>query len=298
MSVQLHSWILETLKSTVRLLHLLPSVPYGEEKFHHWGTITSTLNWCEEDYVLTQYCAELINSLTSLLFVVLAIRGMRSCIINRHDTVFFIALFGYLCVGLGSFLFHSTLWYSMQLVDELSMIYTTCLMVWASFSRGMSVGYSTFLGFVLFVFAVGMSVIYHYLQDPRFHQNGYALLSALFLFHSMYLQETKIRSVDARCVNRLWRLIGWGINVFLSGFALWNIDNIFCDELRNWRRSVGLPWAVLAEGHGWWHLLTGLGAYYGLQYGIWLRYCLEGKQDEYELYWPSIWSIPDVRWKR
>ena len=53
--------------------------------------------------------------------IFLAIRGMRSCIVHGHDAIFLVSFLGYLAVGLGSFLFHSTLKYPMQLVDELSM---------------------------------------------------------------------------------------------------------------------------------------------------------------------------------
>jgi dihydroceramidase len=81
---------------------------------------------------------------------------------------------------------------------------------------------------------------------------------------------------------------------------------------------VGLPWGVLLEGHGWWHLGTGFGAvsfsrrmraaidsmgfnwlirfsqYCYIVWGIWLRHCLNGRQDEFELVWPRILSVPVV----
>lgn len=66
------------------------------------------------------------------------------------------------------------------------------------------------------------------------------------------------------------------------------------------------------EGHGWWHLMTGLGAYHYIGddqlpalgvnkkltspvWGIWLRHCLNGKSDQYKLSWPSSFtSIPRI----
>lgn len=43
------------------------------------------------------------------------------------------------------------------------------------------------------------------------------------------------------------------------------------------------------------HLMTGTGAYFYITWGIWLRHCLNGKQDEYELQWPSLFfSLPLV----
>jgi dihydroceramidase len=42
------------------------------------------------------------------------------------------------------------------------------------------------------------------------------------------------------------------------------------------------------------HLMTGTGAYFYIMWGIWLRHCLNGRQEEYSLYWPHVWSLPDV----
>ena len=63
----------------------------------------------EKDYYLTIYSAEIVNTLTNLLFIYLAAKGIHMCLTNGHDTVFLVAYVGYLLVGSGSFLFHATL---------------------------------------------------------------------------------------------------------------------------------------------------------------------------------------------
>jgi dihydroceramidase len=40
--------------------------------------------------------------------------------------------------------------------------------------------------------------------------------------------------------------------------------------------------------------MTGTGAYYYIVWGIWLRHCLNYRQNEYELKWPNLWTVPDV----
>ena len=40
--------------------------------------------------------------------------------------------------------------------------------------------------------------------------------------------------------------------------------------------------------------MTGLGAYYYITWGIWLRHCLNGRQEEYRLVWPSFFSLPEI----
>ena len=62
-----------------------------------------------QDYYATIYSAEIVNTLTNLLFMYLAVKGINNCLKNGHDRIFLVTFFGYLLVGTGSFLFHTTL---------------------------------------------------------------------------------------------------------------------------------------------------------------------------------------------
>ncbi|KAF9869825.1 alkaline phytoceramidase [Colletotrichum karsti] len=234
----------------------------------YWGEKTSTLNFCEEG----------------------------------HPRIFLIAYMGYIVVGLGSTAFHTSLKYPMQLIDELSMIYTTLFMVFATFAYSKSNRFSVFLGSGLVLLAGFITSYYHITKDPVFHQGCYAALTTTVVLRSLYVMETQLRPVltkrnggtASRTLNTMWIMVGTGLGVFLTGFLIWNLDNAFCSQIRRLRRHVGLPWGALLEGHAWWHLMTGL-AYYYITWGIWLRRCLEGREDEYRLVWPrSLSSIPVV----
>ena len=108
----------------------LPSIPYPPSQDGYWSPITSTINWCEEvslcswwkdiiwlsfdltlskDYYATIYSAEVVNSVTNLLFMYLAGKGIINCKRNDHPSIFFVLFAGYLVIGVGSFLFHNTL---------------------------------------------------------------------------------------------------------------------------------------------------------------------------------------------
>lgn len=207
----------------------------------------------------------------------------------------------------------------MQLVDELSMIYTTCLMFWATFAHNRSRPIQIAIGVASASLALFITLYYHYLQDPTFHQNAYALLTAIVFFRSIYVMEISLRPAwrkaqangdlkhvdreeqkrqderDMDILKRMWAMIPFGLSLFLGAFAIWNLDNIYCSKLRVWRHEIGLPWGVVLEGHGWWHLGTGIGAYFYIAWGIWLRHCLNGRQDEFEMVWPSmLTSVPRV----
>jgi dihydroceramidase len=38
---------------------------------------------------------------------------------------------------------------------------------------------------------------------------------------------------------------------FVGGYIVWNIDNVFCAELRALRDIVGMPLGFATELHGW-----------------------------------------------
>jgi len=172
----------------------------------------------------------------------------------------------------------------MQLVDELSMIYTTCLMSYAVFSYSRSLPFRISLAFGLVALAVFITLYYHYLQDPAFHQNAYALLTTIIVFRSMFVMEFTLRpslrqstekhrlerkangvagvpskelqkhenTRDKEILVTMWIMVGVGLTIFLGGFGIWTLDNKYCGQLRQWRHNVGLPWGILSEGHGWW----------------------------------------------
>lgn len=174
----------------------------------------------------------------------------------------------------------------MQLVDELSMIYTTCLMCYASFSYARPTGVRLVLAVALFGLAVFITLYYHYLQDPVFHQNAYAILTTVVVLRSMHTMEVTLRPRwrhsreedrlerekrgekvptkerqhyenvrDMKTLKTMWFMVAYGLSMFLGGFLIWNFDNKFCPQIRQWRRTVGLPWGIFLEGHGWWYVL-------------------------------------------
>jgi dihydroceramidase len=169
----------------------------------------------------------------------------------------------------------------MQLLDELSMIYMTCTAFYAMYSFNQT----RTVRLLVFVFIVSVAGFitgyYYYLKDPAFHQNMFALLAAAVIFKIMYEMEILLRpswrakspkleknctttaSVnekelariykrDAKILEQMWLIAACGIVSVLFGFLIWSLDNIYCNDLRRWRRQLGLPWGMLLEGHGWW----------------------------------------------
>ncbi|KAI1467377.1 putative alkaline phytoceramidase [Daldinia caldariorum] len=289
------------------------SFPYHEPRHGFWGEKTSTLNFCEEDYVMSYYCAEVCNTLTNVLFVLLGYKGIRGCIKYSHPAIFIVTFAGYMVVGLGSTFFHASLKYPMQLVDELAMIYTTCFMCFATFTYGRSLRFSAFLGTGLLWLAWFITARYYKTKDPQFHQDAYAVLTATVVFSNIWIMERTLRPAlkvreesrkrEARAprlptanetIREMWVMVATGLSVFLGGYLIWNLDNMYCNTIRKWRHQLQLPWAVVLEGHAWWHLMTGIGAYFYIVWRIWVHRCLDGDEDKFRLAWPYILRMPEV----
>lgn len=165
--------------------------------------------------------------MTNIIFIYLGIIGIRDCLRYAHDRVFIVSYMGYMIVGLGSMAFHATLKCvsgpnplvlhptgfippkpranlvsvdSMQLADELPMIYTTCIMAFATFSYSRSKRSSLLIGLSLTGLATFITVYYHMSQNPVFHQVAYALLTCAVVFRGMYVMENVLRpALRERC---------------------------------------------------------------------------------------------------
>jgi dihydroceramidase len=167
----------------------------------------------------------------------------------------------------------------MQLLDELSMIYTSCTTLYAVFSFGRRPLVQVAVGIFATTLAISITAYYHYLKNPVFHQNAFALITATVVLTSIYNMEqllrpgsrrrrealahhkgrkpsaaelTKRDQHDLKILKEMWFMVLCGLGSVGLGFLIWNLDNIYCGTVRSWRREIGLPWGILLEGHGWW----------------------------------------------
>uniref|UniRef100_A0A8C2JUD2 Alkaline ceramidase n=1 Tax=Cyprinus carpio TaxID=7962 RepID=A0A8C2JUD2_CYPCA len=180
----------------------------------YWGTPTSTLDWCEENYVVSYYIAEFWNTVSNLIMILPPIYGAIQTYKDGLEVRYVWSFLGIAAVGIGSWSFHMTLQYEMQLLDELPMIYSCCI----------------FLNKCINILCVLCRVY------PWLRALGFTSLS-----------------------------------VFLLGFVLWNIDNIFCDSLRATRQRLPPVVGAVTQLHAWWHILTGLGSYLHILLSLQIR---------------------------
>jgi dihydroceramidase len=81
----------------------------------------SSVNWCENDYTHSEIIAEYWNTITGIFIIISALYNFYQ---NKRKSVWelYFSNFLLLLVGVGTMLFHGTLFYIYQLLDEVPMI--------------------------------------------------------------------------------------------------------------------------------------------------------------------------------
>ncbi|XP_071798952.1 alkaline ceramidase 3-like [Asterias amurensis] len=229
-----------------------------------WGKPTSTLDWCEENYVVTPYIAEFWNTISNIAMIIpplLSLYYISMCKVERR---FYWSCLAFLSVGLGSWCFHMTLLYEMQLLDELPMIWGSCVFLYAFYeSNAKPKSHNYPLAAALLLYAVAVTFIYILTKDPIFHQAAYALQVFGLIFRGLYCVLINKQEFSAF-------LFVYSIVLYTAGFILWVIDQSFCSQIRQARSDFSVP-AVL-QLHGWWHIFAGLGTHGHIMFSCHLRY--------------------------
>lgn len=260
----------------------------------YWGEVSSTIDWCEENYVVSKYVAEWSNTITNSTFVITALYSTYCAYRNRLEFRFILIGIGFALVGVGSWLFHMTLQYHYQLLDELPMIYATCIPTWSILceteetltknGKSSPLTRQLSVGITISAIVALLSWIYLFFKIPEIHQTVYGFVTVLVVLMSGLLTHKFVSDKVAK--KSLYQCMSIGIVTFLAGFISWNLDNQFCSYWIHVRRTVlELPLGVLLELHAWWHILTGTGIYYYIVYLQYLRVLTQGKGNEYTLIW-------------
>ncbi|KAL0994367.1 hypothetical protein UPYG_G00121220 [Umbra pygmaea] len=234
------------------------------DRLGYWGRPTSTLDWCEENYIVSFYIAEFWNTVSNLIMILPPIYAAIQTYKDGIEFRYIYSFLGLSAVGIGSWCFHMTLQYEMQLLDELPMIYGTCVFVYClyeCFKQENTLG--LFPVILLLIFSVSVSVVYLQWKEPVFHQVMYGALVACLVMRSMFIVIWVYPWLRRMCYISL--------SVFLLGFMLWNIDNLACDSLRATRQRLPPVVGAVTQFHAWWHILTGLGSYLHILFSLQIR---------------------------
>lgn len=226
----------------------------------YWGAATATLDWCEENYVITRYIAEFYNSISNAGMLALGAYGAYRSWKLGLDWRYVVGFLSIAVVGMGSFSYHATLLSQAQLFDELPMLwasgtyaYITSPVKWR---RDEATRFK--LAATVTALIAGSSVFYVWNRNPLFFESCFGVFVSIVTFRCIQMSRAKADFPGAKNARRLLKIGSLG---FFFGFGLWVFENTFCDVLRDARAFVGPTFAPLLQFHLWWHVGSTVGGY-------------------------------------
>ncbi|KAJ2035004.1 alkaline ceramidase ydc1 [Coemansia sp. RSA 922] len=161
-----------------------------------------------------------------------------------------------------------TLQYQWQLADELP--------------TDVKAGTDVYVSLALFAYSTIVTLVYLHIRKPVFHQVAYGIEIFVVLVRST-MHQIEIRKSNLRAYAEMQQLFGLGVAAFGVAFALWNIDNIYCNNLRAIRNALPMFLAPFFQLHAYWHIGTAIGCYASIVYQQYLRLVMLGTMDNYRL---------------
>ncbi|KAG8987502.1 hypothetical protein FRB94_001812 [Tulasnella sp. JGI-2019a] len=163
---------------------------------------------------------------------------------------------------MGSFIFHATLlWHAQVILDELPMLWGAAMEIYLTRVGGADHG-STRLKMLMIAISTALSALYLSYPNPVLHQVAYATMQAVLItqvvrmFKRLPRETAEQVRIREECRTHFYKSIG----ICLFAFTIWNIENIFCDQITTFRSGKGELIGLITQGHAWWHLLMGMGA--------------------------------------
>ncbi|PWY75519.1 alkaline phytoceramidase [Aspergillus heteromorphus CBS 117.55] len=224
-----------------------------------WGAPTSYLNFCEEDYVITRYVAEFINTLSSFTYIIYGIYGLIQLHQKKQTGSRSIPYCGLIGVGICSGGYHMTLKYHTQMSDELSMHLLTTPLLYRILTFQASPQFTKIARIVLSLLFTIVMVVHMVMDEFLLHAVSFGTAVLLITIRTLKIIPGQISDVSTR--KTIQNVASFGVASFVFGYLVWLIDELACRVLLSTREVVGLPLAFFLELHGWWHVFTAIGGY-------------------------------------
>ncbi|CAB4484978.1 alkaline phytoceramidase, partial [Rhizophagus irregularis] len=215
--------------------------------------LTSSVDWCEDNYAHSYYIAEFWNTISSIAMIIFGEVGAR---INSCNSFRFRLAFRLISVvGLGSLLFHGTLTSQMQALDEVPMVWSALTLLY-SLIESIFGKKGKWLPILLALHAVlctaSITITTGALQFAFFHISfGSLEIISLILMFQIYSKKKNSHPPIKYLFEK-------GLLIFLGAVTAWLIDLHLCDYVNGGEKSI-LPYNP--QLHAMWHILASVGLY-------------------------------------
>ncbi|PWA49243.1 Ceramidase [Artemisia annua] len=219
-----------------------------------WGPVTSTTEWCEQNYVHSSYIAEFYNTISNIPSIVLALVGLVIALSQRFEKRFSILHISNMILSIGSMLFHATLQRLQQQGDETPMVWEMLLYIYILYSPDWH--YKSTMRTFLFLYGAVFAVFLSQICFDIGFKLHYIMLCLLFI-PRMYKYYILTQDKPAKRLAKLYVL-----TLFL-GLLCWLGDRLFCNKNSHWYFNP--------QGHALWHSFMAFNSYFANQFLIFCR---------------------------
>ncbi|XP_021341036.1 alkaline ceramidase 3-like isoform X3 [Mizuhopecten yessoensis] len=190
----------------------------------YWGKQTATIDWCEENYRITPYIAEFWNTISNFIFIIPTFAVLAIAVIQNHESRYKWCHVGVTSVGFGSWCFHMTLLYSMQLLDELPMIYSSCFVLYCQLETTSPENHQNRPLQIFFILlSLVITVIYVSTKHVLFFQACYAIMVISMVVITISIIMTLRHSRTLYIAS---------LSTYVAGVIVWLLDQHMCGQLR------------------------------------------------------------------
>eukprot|EP00931_Biecheleriopsis_adriatica_P061495 TRINITY_DN36977_c0_g1_i1.p1 TRINITY_DN36977_c0_g1~~TRINITY_DN36977_c0_g1_i1.p1 ORF type:complete len:296 (+),score=60.13 TRINITY_DN36977_c0_g1_i1:50-937(+) len=247
---------LMTITSTCYFFQIPDDLKSKEtQRVGRWGPPNAEFNWCEADFEYADWLAEPINTLSCLAMIILPV-GFVATHKATSDVVLVSCL--EVAIAIGSMLFHASLRYTMQLADEIPMLWYVAALACSCLLRVK--GLNASLPVLVWVIAVSLGVLTTEQHSSR-HEFFRGCMTVSFCVClvltgwgvTAIVQRLKedVAEKQRKAAFTAEKILEVGLIMFLASVFAWLLDNYCCGLLQN--LPGGLPYPQL---HTWWHVLV------------------------------------------
>lgn len=207
----------------------------------YWGEPRSNIDWCELNYIHNYYIAEWYNSLSNLVPICILLYYLKKVWNMDYPYTIKLSYCIFIIVYTGSFIFHVSLTYWGQLMDEIPMLYGCIYFHYILHKHKKYIKL-----FCIKCIIVSTILMIYFNNNPILSlQIPYGLLNISIIIYNIILYK-KIKKYNY--------LLKYSAILYITGFICWLLDRIYCHYTREYYL------------HAWWHILTGLGSIYWVQF--------------------------------
>ncbi|KAK9058457.1 hypothetical protein SSX86_023299 [Deinandra increscens subsp. villosa] len=219
-----------------------------------WGPVTSTTEWCEQNYVYSSYIAEFYNTISNIPSIILALTGLVISLSQRFEKRFSILHISNMILAIGSMLFHATLQRLQQQGDETPMVWEMLLYIYILYSPDWH--YKSTMPTFLFLYGALFAIFHSQTRFDVGFKVHYITL-CLLCIPRMYKYYIHTQDKPAKRLAKLY------IITLSIGLSCWICDRLFC-------KNVSL-WYFNPQGHALWHLFMAFNSYFANQFLMFCR---------------------------